>query len=181
VNVILAEEVSPPLKEKPLCWLLITTLPITTFDDALQYVHWYSFRWLIERFHYVLKNGCKIEELQLEKMDRLRRAIATYSIIAWRMLQITYESRKNTKVLANKVLEKHEWEALYCITYKTPVPPKEIPTLHEAVHWIAKLGGFLGRKSDGEPGVKVIWRGFSKLYNYVDMWLLLKGNGSGGE
>jgi hypothetical protein len=114
-------------------------------------------------------------------MDRLRRAIATYSIIAWRMLQITYESRKNTKALANTVLEKHEWEALYCITYKTPIPPKEIPTLHEAVHWIAKLGGFLGRKSDGEPGVKVIWRGFSKLYNYADMWLLLKGNGSGGE
>ena len=181
VNVILAEEVSPPLKEKPLRWLLITTLPISTFDDALLCVDWYSFRWLIERFHYVLKSGCKIEELQLEKMDRLRKAIATYSIIAWRMLQITYESRKNTKVLANTVLEKHEWEALYCITYKTPVPPKEIPTLHEAVHWIAKLGGFLGRKSDGEPGVKVIWRGFSKLYNYADMWSLLKGNGSGGE
>ena len=181
VNVILAEEVSPPLKEKPLCWLLITTLPITTLDDAHQYVHWYSYRWLIERFHYVLKSGCKIEELQLEKMDRLRRAIATYSIIAWRMLQITYESRKNTEALANTVLEKHEWEALYCITYKTPVPPKEIPTLHEAVHWIAKLGGFLGRKSDGEPGVKVIWRGFSKLYNYADMWLLLRGNGLGGE
>jgi hypothetical protein len=181
VNVILAEEVSPPLKEKPLCWLLITTLPITTLDDALQYVDWYSFRWLIERFHYVLKSGCKIEELQLEKMDRLRKAIATYSIIAWRLLQITYESRKNTKALANTVLEKHEWEALYCITFKTPLPPKEIPTLHESVRWIAKLGGFLGRKSDGEPGVKVIWRGFSKLYNYADMWSLLRGNGSGGE
>ena len=181
VNVILAEEVSPPLKEKPLCWLLITTLPITTLEDALQYVDWYSFRWLIERFHYVLKSGCKIEELQFEKMDRLRKAIATYSIIAWRMLQITYESRKNAKGLANAVLEKHEWEALYCITHKTPVPPKEIPTLHEAVRWIAKLGGFLGRKSDGEPGVKVIWRGFSKLYNYADMWSLLRGNGLGGE
>jgi hypothetical protein len=181
VNVILAKEVSPPLEEKPLCWLLITTLPITTFDDALQYVDWYSFRWLIERFHYVLKSGCKIEELQLEKMNRLRRAIATYSIIAWRMLQITYESRKNTKALANKVLEKQEWEALYCIIHKTSMPPKDIPTLHEAVHWIAKLGGFLGRKSDGEPGVKVIWRGFSKLYNYADMWLLLRGNGLGGD
>ena len=175
VNVILAKEVKPPShSEKPLCWLLITTMPIENLDEALQYIEWYSFRWLIERFHYILKSGCKIEELQLEEMGRLRRAIATYCIVAWRILQITYEARKNPEIPADTVLEKHEWKALYCITHKTTMPPGEPPTLHEAVRWIAQLGGFLGRKSDGEPGVKTIWRGFRKLYNYTEMWQLFQ-------
>ena len=174
VNVILAKEVNTPHNEEPLCWLLITTMPIKNFDDVLQYIEWYSFRWLIERFHYILKSGCKIEELQLEKMERLRRAIATYCIVAWRILQITYEARKNPEIPADEVLEKHEWQALYCIIHKTPHPPNDPPTLHEAVRWIAQLGGFLGRKSDGEPGVKTIWRGFRKLYNYTEMWQLFQ-------
>ena len=97
VNVILAEEVSPPLKEKPLCWLLITMLPITTLDDALQYVDWYSFRWLIERFPYVLKSGCKIEELQLEKMDRLRKAITTYMANATNYIRIQKKHKSSSK------------------------------------------------------------------------------------
>ena len=176
VNVILAKEVNMPHNEKPLCWLLITTMPINSLDDALQYIEWYSFRWLIERFHYVLKSGCKLEDLQLEQMERLRRAIATYCIVAWRTFQITYEARKNPEVSADTVLEKHEWKALYCITHKTSKPPGEPPTLHEAVRWIAQLGGFLGRKSDGEPGVKTIWRGFRKLYNYAEMWQLFQPN-----
>ena len=177
VNIILAKEGKTlSHNEKPLCWLLITTMPIENLDDALRYIEWYSFRWLVERFHYVLKSGCKIEDLQLEKMERLRRAIATYCIVAWRILQITYEARKNPEILADTVLEKHEWKALYCITHKTTVPPGKPPTLHEAVRWIAQLGGFLGRKSDGEPGVKTIWRGFRKLYNYAEMWQLFQPN-----
>jgi len=32
---------------------------------------------------------------------------------------------------------------------------------------LAKLGGFLGRKSDGEPGWITIWRGWQKLYLFI--------------
>ena len=179
VNVILAEEVNPPQDVTPLCWLLITTMLIATLDDAIKYVKWYSHRWLIERFHYVLKSGCKVEKLQLEEMERLMRAIVTYCIVAWRILQITHNARKHPEIPADTVLEKHEWEALYCITHKKAVPPEKPPTLHEAVQWIAKLGGFLGRKSDGEPGVKSIWRGFRKLYCYAEMWKLIRNSDPG--
>lgn len=62
--------------------LLLTTLPITGFDDIVQCLRWYSYRWLIERYHYVQKNGCGLEQLQLETADRIERAISTYTIVA---------------------------------------------------------------------------------------------------
>jgi hypothetical protein len=33
-------------------------------------VRWYSYRWLIERYHYTLKSGCGLEKLQLETARR---------------------------------------------------------------------------------------------------------------
>jgi hypothetical protein len=71
-------------------WTLITTLPIADLPAAQQLLQWYSYRWLIERYHYTLKSGCRVEHLQLEKFDRLDRAIATYVIVSWRLLWLTY-------------------------------------------------------------------------------------------
>lgn len=82
VQVILAEEDNPPDGVEPIRWLIITTLPVTCFADAVQYLQWYSYRWLIERYHYVLKSGCRLEELQLETDDRIERALSTYTIVA---------------------------------------------------------------------------------------------------
>lgn len=56
-------------------------------------MHWYTLRWVIERFHYVLKSGCHIEQLQLETAARLQRALATYALVAWRLLWLTYQAR----------------------------------------------------------------------------------------
>ena len=136
-------------------------------------VRYYSYRWLIERYHFVLKSGCGLEKLQLETAERLHRALATYSIVAWRLLWLTYEARENPDSPCDRVLEAHEWQALYCYSHKTPVPPITTPSLHEAVVMIAKLGGFLARKSDGEPGVKTIWRGLRRLHDIASAWKLL--------
>lgn len=173
VQVILVEEESPPPGVLPVCWLLLTTLSVTTFEEALQCIRWYSYRWLVERYHFVLKSGCRLEELQLEKAIRLKRALATYCIVAWRLLWLTYEARRNPDVSCDEVLEAHEWQALYCMIHKTSIPPATPPTLHDAVGWIARLGGFLGRKHDGEPGVKVIWRGLRRLHDIAATWELL--------
>ncbi|MBD3557318.1 hypothetical protein H6S82_00345 [Planktothrix sp. FACHB-1355] len=61
---------------------------------------------------------------------------------------------------------------MYCITHQTSKPPSEPPTLQECVLWIAKLGGFLGRKTDGEPGVKTIWLGMRSLHDIAQFWLI---------
>jgi hypothetical protein len=172
VQVILAQEENPPTGVEPINWLLLTTLAIASVADVVQYLRWYSYRWLIERYHYVLKSGCRVEQLQLESAARLQRALATYVIVAWRLLWITYQARAFPDQPADSVLAPHEWQALYCRIHKTPIPAKTPPTVHTCVRWIAQLGGFLGRKRDGEPGVKTLWRGLRRLHDIALTWQL---------
>ncbi|NET62197.1 MAG: IS4 family transposase [Symploca sp. SIO2E6] len=173
LQVILAEEANPPPGAKPIRWLLLTTLEVTRFEDVVQCLRWYSYRWLIERYHYVLKSGCRIEQLQLETAERIHRALATYTIVAWRLLWITYLARYQPDTPADTVLETHEWQALYCTIHQTPNPPDVAPNLRACVGWIAQLGGFLARKGDGEPGVKTLWRGLRRLHDIAQTWLLV--------
>ena len=178
VYLVLAEEESAPSGVEPLCWLLLVTFSVTTFEEAVMCIRYYSYRWLIERYHFVLKSGCGMEKLQLESADRLHRALATFSIVSWRLLWITYEARTNPDSPCDRILDTYEWQSLYCMTFKTSILPDTPPSLKEAVLWIAKLGGFLGRKRDGEPGVKIIWRGLRKLSNIWETWEFLSENPS---
>ena len=78
VNVILATEVDSPEGVEPIRWLLLTTLAVDSVATAMTYIRYYTLRWLIERYHYTLKSGCQLEELQLETADRIKRAFVTY-------------------------------------------------------------------------------------------------------
>lgn len=80
--LVLAEEVNPPEGANPVYWLLLTTLPVENIDEAVEKIKWYKQRWKIERYHYVLKSGCKVEELQLESVKSLQNALAIYSVVA---------------------------------------------------------------------------------------------------
>ena len=74
IGVVLAPEIDPPEGESPISWLLLTTLPVETLSEAQQIVQWYTFRWRIERLHFVLKTGGpKVEKLPLETFARLER------------------------------------------------------------------------------------------------------------
>ncbi len=172
INVILAEEENPPFNKKPVRWLLLTTLPVETFEDARQYLEWYSYRWLVERYHYTLKSGCQIEKLQLESLDRIERALATYDIVAWRLLWLTYQARCHPNDDGGDIVTAEQWQVLYSLTHNSSEEPKGAPTVEQCVNAIAKLGGFLGRKIDGFPGVKVLWRGLEQLNIYVRGWRL---------
>lgn len=165
---ILAEEECPPEGVQPIRWILASTMPVESLDDAVRMIGWYVFRWRIERFHYVLKSGCGIEKLELETVERMRRALATYSIVAWRLLWLTYAARETPDVSCEIVLPPREWKLLYGLTHRGQCVPEEPPTLREAVHWIARLGGFLGRRHDGEPGVKTLWRGMKRFHDVLE-------------
>jgi hypothetical protein len=173
VWVVDVVEPQPPAGEAAIHWVLLTSLPVTTVEQAQQIVRWYTGRWLVERFHYVLKSGCKLEESQLRQADRLERLLAVYSVVAWNLLWLTYQSRQTPSVACTVALQPDEWQALYAFVHRTPRLPDTPPTLHQAVRWIAQLGGFLGRKGDGDPGVKVLWRGWTRLQDIVETWLIL--------
>ena len=118
VNVIVAEETQAPKGEKAVKWVLLTTLAVNDLADAQKVLKYYTYRWLIERFHYVLKTGCGIEKLMLDKGERLERALATYSIIASRILWLKYCAVEMPDEPADIALEEEEWQVLYCVITK---------------------------------------------------------------
>ena len=176
VWAVWAVEPHPPQGIAAVEWMLLSTLPVETLQDAQQRLSWYAARWGIEVWHKVLKSGCQIERRQLEAADRLERCLALYSVIAWRILYATMLARAAPNVLCTILLEREEWQGLYCRIHRVPVPPQEPPTLQQAVRWIAQLGGFLGRKGDGEPGVNVIWKGFQHLIDIAAMFKIFNQN-----
>jgi hypothetical protein len=163
IQVILVAEDQPPADVEPLRWLLVTTLPVEEVAQALECVRLYALRWRIERYHFVLKSGCGVEDLQLETVARFRRALATFAVVAWRLLWLTYQARQSPTQSCEGVLQPIEWQLLYRHHHREARLPRKPPSLHEAVRWIAQLGGFLGRKGDGDPGVKTLWLGLKCL------------------
>jgi Transposase DNA-binding/Transposase Tn5 dimerisation domain len=171
---ILVEETAPPSGTKPIRWLLATTLPVETLEDAVRCVDYYARRWTIERFHFTLKSGCQVEERALESRENLERMLATMSIVAWRVMWLVSASREQPDDPCTVILCEPEWQTLYAVTHrKKPRPlPAQPPTLREAVRMIAALGGFLGRKGDGEPGLKAVWQGLARLSDMTTGWLM---------
>jgi transposase-like protein/transposase Tn5 family protein len=173
VWAVWAVESSPPAGVEAVEWLLLTTVPISSTEDALSILEWYAARWSIEVWHKVLKSGCRIEERQLEAAERLIRCLALYSVIAWRILYATMLSRAAPELPCTVLLDEHEWQGLYCRIHRVAIAPAKPPTLRQAVRWIAQLGGFLGRKRDGEPGVSVLWKGFQHLVDIAAMYRIM--------
>lgn len=170
VHVIEAVEVNPPEDKTPVRWILLTNLDLSSADDARRILRYYSYRWLIERFHFVLKSGLGFEASQLESLHALHNWLGLCSSIAWRLLWMTYQARLTPEVSCEHIFKPDEWQALTVYITKNPHLPPQPPTLYQMTRWIGKLGGFIGRKSDGEPGVKVLWRGLVRLQDIVDTW-----------
>jgi hypothetical protein len=182
LTAIYAQEIESdqPVND-PIVWRLTTTIKIESLEDAEKLIILYSKRWLIERYHYILKEGCRIEKLQMESADNLKRALAIYSIAAWRLIFITYFARIKPDAPCDLILSTDEINALYCMHNKTSTLPTESFSVREATRMIAKLGGFLGRKGDGEPGAKVLWQGLFRLEAFTQAYQVFKvpnvGNG----
>ena len=174
-----AREMRPPKGAVPICWRLLTTLPVVTIEAALEKVAWYAQRWQIEVLHKVLKSGCQIEQRQLHTAVRLERALSVDLVVAWRLLALCKAAREQPDAAASAWLDQAQWQALWCQVHQRIVPPKQPPTVRQAVRWIAGLGGFMGRKGDGEPGPITLWRGLQRLNDLTNMWRLCHHNKRG--
>lgn len=166
VTCIVATEIEAPSGVKPVVWRLLTNRQASTLEQACELIDWYRARWEIEMFFLVLKEGCRIERLQLGDSDRLQTALAIYMVIAWRINRLMRLGRTLGDLPADLVFETDEWKAAFILN-KKPVP-KSVPDLNTVVRLIAQLGGFLARKGDGEPGVKTIWLGMQDIAVFVE-------------
>jgi hypothetical protein len=166
LHAVWASEDSAPDGVAPIRWMLLTDIPVETLSEARAIIEWYRCRWEIEIYFRVIKNACHIEALRLQTANRLYNAIAVYLIIAWRLHMLTMLAREQPDVPCDEVLSEQEWQTIY-IMHKEKSPPKKPPTLREITRMLASLGGFLGRKGDGEPGTKPIWIGYTNLLAYI--------------
>ncbi len=154
----------PPNEEEPIHWLLWTTEPAGTKKQIMAVVRAYGLRWRIEDFHRVWKQGCRVEQLQLETRDRLEKALLLYAGVAVRLLRLRDLARTEPTAPCTEVLTDDEWRALQAhITGETPTSATPVPTIEQVTKWIGRLGGHLGRRSDGMPGVRTLWRGWRDL------------------
>lgn len=169
INAVLLEEIDPPAGEDPIRWMLLSTLPISTNEDVERIAKLYLARWSIEVFFHILKTGCRIEKLQFETAHSLLNSITFFMIVAWRLYYIVFLGRNCPELPCTVIFEKDEWQSVFAIVQRKK-PPEEPPTLGDAVNMIATLGGFLGRKCDGDPGPKVMWIGLMKMAECAKGW-----------
>lgn len=169
VNVVLVREIEPPPGEEPIEWLLLTSLPIDTVEQVLLVIDYYCCRWQIEIYFRVLKSGCKVEESQLETAERFKAYLALCMIVAWRVLYALTLGRECPELPCEVVFEADEWRAVYAVV-KNEAPPEVPPPLGEMVKLVASLGGYLGRKCDGEPGPKAMWVGLQRMADLARAW-----------
>jgi hypothetical protein len=161
LRVVHAREDNPPPEREAVQWLLLTTLPVASAEQAQQCLRWYCLRWRIEDWHRVLKTGCRIEHLAHESAERLRRAIAINLVIGWRIMLMTLLGRETPQLPAQVLFSDIEVRILHAFAEQNALPP---PTqLGSAVRLVAKLGGYIGRNTDPPPGHQLLWQGFIAL------------------
>jgi hypothetical protein len=174
LSVIYVSEPNAPNGIEPIEWMLWTTLPVATATHAWEKVEWYKRRWGIEDFHRTLKSGCRIEDRQLTTADRLMSCLAVDIVVAARIEQMKKLSREQPDRPCTTLFSASEMQVLAAHFKPEALRTADGLTLHEAVRYTARLGGFLARKSDGEPGSKTLWRGLERLTAMVLGWQLAR-------
>jgi hypothetical protein len=163
--VVEVREVDAPKGVKPIAWVLYTSLPVTTFDEAWLIIEYYEARWLVEEYHKARKTGCRVTKRILREATRLEPMVGLMSVVAVRLLQLKSVARSDPDRPARQIVPRL-WLVMLKVARKNLRRVYDL-TIREFYRELAKLGGFLGRKSDGEPGWITIWRGWQKLNTMV--------------
>lgn len=170
VNAIMAFEKAPPKGEEPITWILITDLPINTFEDVNKVISYYICRWQIELLFKALKSGCKIEERQLQTTGRMKNLITIFLILAWRVLFTMMIGRRCPEILCSDIFNNAEWKSVYKILNRKSKLPETPPKLKEFIVMVATLGGYVNHKNAEPPGIKVMWKGLMRMIDFALAW-----------
>ena len=166
--VVEVREVKPPKGVEPLRWVLYTSHAAETFSAAWRVIEYYEKRPLIEEYHKALKTGCRMEERQYKTSARLEAVVGMLSVVAVRLLQLRSTARSEPDRPAREVVPLQWIRVLQQLRRRKHGTNQREWTVRDFYRELAGLGGFLGRKGDGEPGWITLWRGFEKLAPLID-------------
>jgi hypothetical protein len=163
LQVVRAWEPNPPPDAQAVEWILLTSWPIAELAQAYQVVRWYACRWLVEDYHQCLKTGCRVEHTQLDEGADLQRLLGFLAPVAIRLLQLRQAVREEPEVPAQTVVEPLTVKLLAAYVHQEAA----MLSLHDFWRAVAQLGGHLGRKRDGPPGWRTLWKGWQQLSEWV--------------
>jgi len=170
VRAIHLRELDPPDDADPIDWMLLTSEPVESFADARRIIGYYRQRWVIEQWHRALKEGCRLEQCQLASIENLQRLAALLSIIAVRLLQLRdlADPDRQPSLADRPEALRRTCPILWVriVAALAGIEPMQL-TPRRFFLTIAKRGGHLGRKRDGRPGWKTLWRGWYDITQMV--------------
>jgi hypothetical protein len=164
VTVVRTWEPDPPEGEEALEWMLLTSVAVEGEEDAWERVEWYRMRWIVEDYHQCLKTGCQIEARQVQTYEGLRTVLGFLAPLAVRLLQMRAVARQEPERPALEVLPP---DVVKVVAHLARVSPERL-TSRRCWHRIAQSGGYLGRKGDGEPGWKTLWKGWLYIQTLLE-------------
>ncbi|MDC0666866.1 IS4 family transposase [Nannocystis radixulma] len=174
MSIVAVTEPHPPRDAEPIEWLLLTTYPVESIEDADRVIRNYTLRWRCEEFHRTLKTGaCDVEASELESFEAFSRLLIIASSVAARIERIKFLSRTQPDAPATKAYTPEEIEVLirlrhqHMVRNKPAYQPSDIPPLHVVTRWVAELGGFRPSRGRGPPGTIVLCRGLVVLESAV--------------
>ena len=157
-------EPCPPEGVEALEWLLLSSVAVESEEQAWERVGWYRRRWIVEDYHQCLKTGCRIEARQEQTYDGLRTLLGFLAPLAVRLLQVRAAARQEPERAASEILPA---EVVQVVAHLSKVAPEHL-TARRCWHRIAQAGGYLGRKGDGEPGWKTLWKGWLYIQTLLE-------------
>ena len=164
VTVLHIWEPHPPRRTKRVEWVLLSSQPITSREDAYRVADWYTCRWLSEDYHQCLKTGCRVERTQLDEGADVQRLLGFLVPLAVRLLQLRQAARDTPDVPAETQID----PLMVHVLRRKQGQAQEILTLAEFWLGVARLGGHQGRSGDGAPGWRTIWRGWHHLSDLTE-------------
>ena len=170
INIVEALEEHPPEGEEPIRWVLLTTLPITSDEKLIAVMDGYCQRWSVENFFKTLKSGLAIEDLKYESLTAYLVAFSMYTVAAWRIEYLKTAARADPESPCSKYFPIDHWVAIMTFVTRAPVDQTDPPTTTAFLKTIAKLGGYIDKKSQGSPGSRTIWRGMRRYEAIVEAY-----------
>lgn len=171
VNAVYVSEAAPPEGTEGVSWMLLTTEPVSTFEQADTVVDYYSRRWLIEEFHKAWKSGCKIEERKLQALENLERMMVITAAVAVRILQLKALAEDGDEETdCDRFLTTDEWQCLYAVIAPGKPLSETPPKASWAYYSLAKLAGWTDTKRTGRVGWQTLWDGWETLQKHLIGW-----------
>jgi hypothetical protein len=172
LNAVHVFEPNPPTGEEAVEWMLVTSEPVATLEDAAAIVDHYRARWVIEEYFKALKTGCAVEKRQLTSFDGLTNALALFVPIAWSLLRLRHLSRVEPSRKATHLFDREELLLLTALLQQRGQKLPATPSTRDAMLAIARLGGHI--RNNGDPGWIVLGRGYLRFTEAKIVWDLAR-------